>query len=185
MRHMHRNKVHRYSITSSARASTAGHVEPKRLSSFEIEHKPQLGRSLHRQLRRLRTFQNLPSVNPYLTVSVGNARSIIHEATGRRELAPRGRWSALCGGRREPQAGRRDCRTKGRRRSGTPRPDLVRVPRKRLLSAARCLHSARDGAVLTRRSQLFVTATQSISISNGPVHSGTQKKIRAGGFLGK
>jgi hypothetical protein len=34
-------------------------------------------------------------------------------------------------------------------------------------------------------SQLFVTATQSISISNGPVHSGTQKKIRAGGFLGK
>jgi hypothetical protein len=66
-----------------------GHVEPKRLSSFEIEHKPQLGRSLHRQLRRLRTFQNLPSVNPYLTVSVGNARSIIHEATGRRELAPR------------------------------------------------------------------------------------------------
>jgi len=25
-----------------------GHVEPKRLSSFEIEHKPQLGGSLHR-----------------------------------------------------------------------------------------------------------------------------------------
>ena len=34
-------------------------------------------------------------------------------------------------------------------------------------------------------SHLFVTATQSISMSNGPVHSGTQKKIRAGGFLGK
>jgi hypothetical protein len=33
--------------------------------------------------------------------------------------------------------------------------------------------------------QLLVTAMQSISMSNGPVHSGTQKKIRAGGFFGK
>jgi hypothetical protein len=35
------------------------------------------------------------------------------------------------------------------------------------------------------RSQLFVSAIQSISMSNGPVHSGTQKKIRAGGLVGK
>ena len=31
----------------------------------------------------------------------------------------------------------------------------------------------------------FRTAMHSISISNGPVHTGTQKKMRAGGFLGK
>ena len=31
----------------------------------------------------------------------------------------------------------------------------------------------------------YTTATQSISMSNGPVHSGTQTKIRAGGFCGK
>ena len=35
------------------------------------------------------------------------------------------------------------------------------------------------------RSQFFVSAIQSISMSNGPVHSGTQKKIRAGGLVGK
>jgi len=35
------------------------------------------------------------------------------------------------------------------------------------------------------RSQLFVSAIQSTSMSNGPVHSGTQKKIRAGGLVGK
>ena len=33
--------------------------------------------------------------------------------------------------------------------------------------------------------QSFVTATQSTSTSKGPVHSGTQKKMRAGGFFGK
>ena len=35
------------------------------------------------------------------------------------------------------------------------------------------------------RSQLFVIAIHSTSMSNGPVHSGTQKKIRAGGLVGK
>ena len=35
------------------------------------------------------------------------------------------------------------------------------------------------------RSHSFVTAMQSTSTSKGPVHSGTQKKMRAGGFLGK
>jgi hypothetical protein len=35
------------------------------------------------------------------------------------------------------------------------------------------------------RGQSFVTATQSTSTSKGPVHSGTQKKMRAGGFFGK
>jgi hypothetical protein len=70
---MHGSKVHRYSITSSARASTlGGHADPKRLGCFEIEHKPQLGGSLYRQLRRLRAFQNLPRANPYLMKSVGN-----------------------------------------------------------------------------------------------------------------
>jgi hypothetical protein len=33
--------------------------------------------------------------------------------------------------------------------------------------------------------QSFVTAIQSTSTSKGPVHSGTQKKMRAGGFFGK
>ena len=33
--------------------------------------------------------------------------------------------------------------------------------------------------------QLLVTAMQSISMSKGPVHFGTQKKIRAGGSFGK
>ncbi len=36
-----------------------------------------------------------------------------------------------------------------------------------------------------RRPQSFVTAIQSTSTSKGPVHSGTQKKMRAGGFFGK
>ena len=36
-----------------------------------------------------------------------------------------------------------------------------------------------------RRRQSFVTAIQSTSTSKGPVHSGTQKKMRAGGFFGK
>jgi hypothetical protein len=31
----------------------------------------------------------------------------------------------------------------------------------------------------------FLIATQSISMSKGPVHCGTQKKMRAGGFFGK
>ena len=35
------------------------------------------------------------------------------------------------------------------------------------------------------RGQSFVTATQSTSTSKGPVHSGTPKKMRAGGFFGK
>jgi hypothetical protein len=35
------------------------------------------------------------------------------------------------------------------------------------------------------RGQSFVTATQSTSTSKGPVHSGTQKRMRAGGFFGK
>ena len=49
-----------------------GHADPKRLGCFEIEHKPQLGGSLYRQLRSLRAFQNLPRANPYLMKSVGN-----------------------------------------------------------------------------------------------------------------
>ena len=49
-----------------------GRVDRKRLGCFEIEHKPQLGGSLYRQLRRLRAFQNLPRANPYLMKSVGN-----------------------------------------------------------------------------------------------------------------
>jgi hypothetical protein len=90
MRHMHRNKVHRYSITSSARASTAGGTSsPSALAALRLNTSLNLVGRCTVQLRRLRVFQNLPSVNPYLTVSVGNARSIIHEATGRRELAPR------------------------------------------------------------------------------------------------
>jgi hypothetical protein len=36
-----------------------------------------------------------------------------------------------------------------------------------------------------RSRQSFVTAIQSTSTSKGPVHSGTQKKMRAGGFFGK
>jgi hypothetical protein len=38
---------------------------------------------------------------------------------------------------------------------------------------------------LSAAGQSFVTATQSTSTSKGPVHSGTQKKMRAGGFFGK
>jgi hypothetical protein len=32
---------------------------------------------------------------------------------------------------------------------------------------------------------VYAIATQSISMSNGPVHSGTQTKMRAGGCSGK
>ena len=35
------------------------------------------------------------------------------------------------------------------------------------------------------RRQSFVTAMHSTSTSKGPVHSGTQKKMRAGGVFGK
>ena len=47
---------------------------------------------------------------------------------------------------------------------------------------ATSLDSASD---ISGRGQSFVTATQSTSTSKGPVHSGTQKKMRAGGFFGK
>jgi hypothetical protein len=45
-------------------------------------------------------------------------------------------------------------------------------------------HASTAEAEALVNGQLLVTATQSISMSKGPVHCGTQKKIRAGGFFG-
>jgi hypothetical protein len=75
----------------------------------------------------------------------------------------------------------------GARRAALPAAEDAELP-----GLLRATPARRPGRPAARRrrcpyrlSQLLVTATQSISISNGPVHSGTQKKIRAGGFLGK
>jgi hypothetical protein len=58
---------------------------------------------------------------------------------------------------------------------GTRRPQSVQTDR-----AVPRAREVDDG-----RGQSFVTAMQSTSTSKGPVHSGTQKKMRAGGFFGK
>jgi hypothetical protein len=56
---------------------------------LEIEHKLQFGGLLHRQIAGLCAFQNLPGIDPDLTVSIGDARPIIHKAARRRKFAPR------------------------------------------------------------------------------------------------
>ena len=57
--HMHRSKLHRYSITSSARASTVGGTgEAERLCSLEVEHRLVLGRRLHRQVGGLLALED-------------------------------------------------------------------------------------------------------------------------------
>jgi hypothetical protein len=55
---MHRSKQHRYSITSSARASTVGHVKTERFGGLEIDHRFVLGRRLHRQVGRLLALED-------------------------------------------------------------------------------------------------------------------------------
>jgi hypothetical protein len=64
------------------------------------------------------------------------------------------------------------------------RQDLWNALRERASRVAR-LRSALAALPGGRRRQSFVTAIQSTSTSKGPVHSGTQKKMRAGGFFGK
>src|SRR5262245_44800767 len=66
---------------------------------FEIEYKLQFGRPLHRQVAGFSAPQNLPGVDAYLTESIRDARSIIHEAASRRKFAPgiHGRHLVTCG----------------------------------------------------------------------------------------
>ena len=86
----HCNNLTVYSITSSARASNlAGNSVPSASSGFQVDNELQLGGSLHWKFGGVCSFQNLTGVNADLTIRIGNTRSVIHEATGRRKFPPR------------------------------------------------------------------------------------------------
>ena len=68
---MHRSKYRRYSITSSARASSdGGTVEAERLGSLEVDHQFVLGRRLHRQVGGLLALEDAIDVAGGLPVLV-------------------------------------------------------------------------------------------------------------------
>ncbi len=56
---------------------------------LEVDHKVELGRSLNGQITGFGSFENLPCVDADLIERIRYARSIVHEAAGHRELAPR------------------------------------------------------------------------------------------------
>src|ERR1700730_8910576 len=62
---------------------------PERSSGFQVDNELQLGGSLHWKFGGVCSFQNLTGVNADLTIRIGNTRSVIHEATGRRKFPPR------------------------------------------------------------------------------------------------
>ena len=76
-----------HSITSSARASNlAGNSVPSALATFKLTTNFNLvGRCTGSSAGGC-SFQNLADVNADLTKRIGNTRSVIHEATGRRKF---------------------------------------------------------------------------------------------------
>jgi hypothetical protein len=78
----------RYSITSSARASSVGGtVRPSALAALTLKEELELGRLLHRQVRGLRTLENFVHVLRRPPVHVAVTRSERHQAAGLDRLA--------------------------------------------------------------------------------------------------
>ena len=89
----------RYSITSSARASTRRrHGEAERLRGLEIDHQLEFGRRLHRQVGRLLALEDAIDVAGGLPVLVDPIRPIGDQPTGDDEGAVEVDERAACGG---------------------------------------------------------------------------------------
>ena len=77
-----------HSITSSARASSVGGtVEAERLGGLEVDDQLELGGLLDRQVGGLLALENSAGVDAGLTVRVGDAAAVAHQAAGRDKLA--------------------------------------------------------------------------------------------------
>jgi hypothetical protein len=80
---MHRSSQRRYSITSSASASSVErNVDAERLGGFHIDGHLKFGRLHNRQIGSLLTFENTGGINAGLTVCIGNAGRVAHQTAG-------------------------------------------------------------------------------------------------------
>jgi hypothetical protein len=74
--------THRYSITSSARASKAiRHRKAERLGGLEIDHQFVLGRRLHRKVGRLLALEDAIDVFGRASVLVDEIRAVAYQPT--------------------------------------------------------------------------------------------------------
>ena len=77
------NSRRSHSITSSARASSVGGTSrPSALAVFEVDDQLEFGRLHDRQVGGLGAFENAAGIDADLTVGIGNAGSIAHQAAG-------------------------------------------------------------------------------------------------------
>src|SRR4029077_11672930 len=80
---MQRSRKRRYSITSSASASSVErNVDVERLGGFHIDGHLKFGRLHNRQIGTLLTFENTGGINAGLTVCIGNAGRVAHQTAG-------------------------------------------------------------------------------------------------------
>src|SRR5262245_33835187 len=63
------------------------YLKPQRLRSLEVDHKLELGRLLDRQFGGFRTLKNFARVDAALAISIGEVRSVAHQAAGYRVLS--------------------------------------------------------------------------------------------------
>jgi len=63
------------------------YVRPRAFGGLKVKHKIELGSLNHRQIGGSLAFQNSGGVDTSLTVRIGNARPIAHQATYGDELA--------------------------------------------------------------------------------------------------
>ena len=82
------SKTARYSITSSARASSdRRHVEAERLGGLEVDDQLELGRRLHRQVGRLLALEDAIDIAGRAPVLVDQVRPVGNQAAGGDVLA--------------------------------------------------------------------------------------------------
>src|SRR3954465_4441320 len=65
-----------------------GKFDPECPGGLEVDHEPQLGGALYRQVGRTCALQNLPGVDADLSKCIRDARSVVHETADRRKFAP-------------------------------------------------------------------------------------------------
>ena len=71
-----------YSITSSACPSTSGKFEAELPGGLGVDHELELCRQHNRQITRLLAFEDTSCINADLTVCIGNAGPVAHQAAG-------------------------------------------------------------------------------------------------------
>ena len=77
-----------HSITSSASGEQLGGTfEAERLGGLEVDHELELGRLHDRQVGRLLALENPAGIDAGLTIGVGDAGSVAHQAAGFGKLA--------------------------------------------------------------------------------------------------